>query len=59
MNTSNLSQLESRVARLLEMYQTLQKENTQLRRDRDNLVEKNKMASTKIESMITRLKDMG
>ncbi|MGX5175538.1 cell division protein ZapB [Aliikangiella sp. IMCC44653] len=59
MDTSNLSQLETRISKLLEMYQSLQSENSQLRRDRDSLIEKNKLASTKIEAMINRLKDMG
>lgn len=59
MDTSNLSQLESSVSKMLENYQTLQKENQQLRLDRDSLIEKNKLASSKIEAMITKLKELG
>lgn len=59
MDTSNLSQLEGSVSKLLAMYQTLQQENRQLRLDRDNLIEKNKLASNKIEAMISKLKDLG
>ena len=59
MDTSNLSQLEVSVSKLLEMYQTLQKENQQLRTDRDSLIEKNKLASSKIEAMISKLKELG
>lgn len=58
MDTSNLSQLEDNISRMLEMYQTLQKENRQLRLERDNLVEKNKLASGKIEAMINKLKQL-
>lgn len=59
MDTSNLSQLESNVSKLLAMYQNLQKENRQLQVDRDNLIEKNKLASGKIEAMISKLKELG
>jgi len=59
MDTSNLSQLESSVSKMLTMYQTLQQENRQLRHDRDSLIEKNKLASNKIEAMISKLKEMG
>lgn len=59
MDTSNLSQLESSVSKLLAMYQTLQQENHQLQVDRDNLIEKNKLASNKIEAMISKLKELG
>ncbi len=59
MDTSNLSQLESSVSKMLENYQSLQKENQQLRLDRDSLIEKNKLASSKIEAMITKLKELG
>jgi len=44
---------------MLEMYQALQKENRQLRMDRDSLVEKNKLARGKIEAMISKLKELG
>jgi len=59
MDTSNLSQLESSVSKMLEGYRALQKENQQLRLDRDSLVEKNKLASSKIEAMIVKLKELG
>ena len=59
MDTSNLSQLESSVSKILEKQLTLQKENQQLRVDRDGLIEKNKLASQKIEAMISKLKELG
>ena len=59
MDTSNLSQLEGSVSKMLEMHQALQIENRQLRSDRDGLIEKNKLASQKIEAMITKLKELG
>ncbi len=59
MDTSNLSQLETSVSKILQSYQALQKENQQLRVDRDGLIEKNKLASSKIEAMITKLKELG
>jgi len=59
MDTSNLSQLEGSVSKMLEMHQALQRENRQLRTDRDGLIEKNKLASQKIEAMISKLKELG
>jgi cell division protein ZapB len=59
MDTSNLSQLEGSVSNMLEMHLALQKENQQLRLDRDGLIEKNKLASQKIEAMISKLKELG
>lgn len=59
MDTSNLSQLESSVSKMLENYQAIQKENKRLKLDRDSLIEKNKLASSKIEAMITKLKELG
>ncbi len=59
MDTSNLSQLESSVSKMLEIHQALQKENRQLKSDRDGLIEKNKLASQKIEAMISKLKELG
>ncbi|WP_444996182.1 DUF904 domain-containing protein [Aliikangiella sp. IMCC44359] len=59
MDTSNLSQLESSIAKLLAIHQALLKENRQLRDDRNHLIEKNKLASEKIEAMISKLKGMG
>ena len=58
MDTSNLSQLEGSVSKLLTMYQRLQQENRQLRVDREKLIEKNKLASGKIEAMISKLKEL-
>ena len=59
MTTSNLSQLENSVTKLLETCESLQSENKQLRLDRKNLLDKNKLASGKIEAMIGKLKEMG
>ncbi|TQV89187.1 cell division protein ZapB [Aliikangiella coralliicola] len=59
MDTSNLLQLEGSVSKMLEMYQALQQENRQLRQDRESLIEKNKLASAKIEAMISKLKELG
>ncbi|MEP2789093.1 MAG: cell division protein ZapB [Kangiellaceae bacterium] len=58
MTTSNLSQLEGSVSKLLETCDTLKNENRQLKLDRQNLLEKNKLASTKIEAMIEKLKEI-
>jgi uncharacterized protein (TIGR02449 family) len=58
MTTSNLSQLENSVTKLLETCETLQSENSQLRQDRKNLLDKNKLASGKIEAMIGKLKEI-
>jgi cell division protein ZapB len=58
MTTSNLSQLESSISKLLESCESLQKENRQLRADRQNLLDKNKLASGKIEAMIKKLKEI-
>ncbi|MDH5432512.1 MAG: DUF904 domain-containing protein [Gammaproteobacteria bacterium] len=59
MDTSNISQLENSVSKLLERYKALQQENNQLKADRDQLLEKNSLASAKIEAMIGRLKTLG
>ncbi len=58
MTTSNLSQLEGSVSKLLKSFNTLQTENQQLRLDRQNLLDKNKLASGKIEAMIEKLKEI-
>lgn len=58
MDTSNLSQLEGSVSKLLRLYLSLQLENRQLKQERDSLLEKNKLASTKIEAMISKLKEV-
>lgn len=59
MDTSNLSQLEVSVAKMLKMYNALEKENRQLKVDKESLIEKNQLASEKIESMIAKLKELG
>ena len=58
MTTSNLSQLENRVSKLLETCDSLKSENQKLKADRRNLLDKNKMASGKIEAMIGKLKEL-
>ena len=58
MTTSNLSQLEGSVSKLLKSFDALQTENQQLRLDRQNLLDKNKLASGKIEAMIDKLKEI-
>ena len=58
MTTSNLSQLEGSVSKLLKSFEALQTENQQLRLDRQNLLDKNKLASGKIEAMIEKLKEI-
>ncbi len=58
MTTSNLSQLENSVSKLLQTCDTLKSENRQLRLDRQNLLDKNKLASGKIEAMIEKLKEI-
>jgi len=58
MTTSNLSQLEGSLAKLLKSFDALQSENRQLRVDRQNLLDKNKLASGKIEAMIEKLKEI-
>jgi len=59
MTTSNLSQLEGSLSKLLQSFDALQSENRQLRVDRQNLLDKNKLASGKIEAMIEKLKEIG
>ena len=58
MTTSNLSQLEGSISKLLETCDTLKNENRQLKLDRQNLLDKNKLASSKIEAMIEKLKEI-
>jgi len=58
MTTSNLSQLESSVSKLLETCESLKTENRQLMLERQSLLEKNKLASGKIEAMIDKLKEI-
>lgn len=59
MDTSNISQLEGSVTKLLKMYQALQQENTRLQKECGMLIEKNTLASNKIENMISKLKEQG
>lgn len=65
MENSEISQLEGRVDQLLERFHQLQQENRSLKvkqdeliADRARLLEKNKLATEKIESIVTRLKTM-
>lgn len=58
MTTSNLSQLENSVSKLLETCVSLKSENQKLKADRQSLLDKNKMASGKIEAMIGKLKEL-
>jgi len=65
MPTSNTNQLETQLDDLLARYKTLREENqdlrsstTQLETERSKLLEKNDLATSKIEAMISRLKNM-
>ncbi|MEE4244384.1 MAG: TIGR02449 family protein [Kangiellaceae bacterium] len=65
MENSEISQLEGRVDQLLKRFHQLQTENRSLKvkqeeliADRARLLEKNKLATDKIESIVTRLKKM-
>ncbi len=58
MDNSDLLQLEGSVSKLLKQFQKLKNENRQLKADKDNLIEKNKTASNKIEAMISKLKEI-
>jgi len=65
MPTSNTNQLEAQLDDLLARYKTLREENqtlrsstTQLETERSKLLEKNELATSKIEAMIARLKNM-
>ena len=65
MPTSNTNQLETQLDDLLARYKTLREENqtlrsstTQLETERSKLLEKNELATSKIEAMIARLKNM-
>ena len=61
--TEQLSQLEQQIDELLVLTQVLSKENRALRAQQKNwsterakLIEKNELAKSRVESMITRLK---
>lgn len=65
MENSEIFQLEGRVEQLLERFHQLQHENKSLKlkqeeliADRARLLEKNKLATEKIESIVSRLKTM-
>ena len=62
-DSDQLQQLESQIDELLSLTQTLSKENRALRAQQHNwsterakLIEKNELAKSRVESMITRLK---
>ena len=63
--TSNTNQLENQLDTLLQRFQELKDENSELRssttalqEERSKLIEKNELATGKIEAMINRLKSM-
>ncbi len=65
MDNSEIFQLEGRVDQLLKRFNQLQQENRSLKvkqeeliSDRARLLEKNKLATDKIESIVSRLKSM-
>jgi len=65
MPTSKTNQLETQLDDLLARYQELRDENKKLRsstseleQERGKLLEKNELATSKIEAMIQRLKNM-
>jgi len=65
MTSLNTEQLEQQLDALLERYRTLKDENVELRSsenalqsERSKLLEKNELATSKIEAMIDRLKSM-
>ena len=65
MATASWSSLEKRVDELIELTATLSKENRALRAQQQNwtterakLIEKNELAKSRVEAMITRLKSL-
>ncbi len=65
MSTSDLGVLEDRINELIELCAVLSKENRALRgqqqtwtTERAKLIEKNELAKSKVESMISRLKTL-
>jgi len=65
METLNTNQLEQQLDTLLKRYQELKDENNELlsstsalQEERGKLIEKNELATGKIEAMINRLKSM-
>lgn len=65
MTSSNLSQLEEKLDKLIQLCDQLHSENHSLReressllRERSKLLEKNELARSKVEAMISRLKNL-
>lgn len=65
MSTTELDTLERKVNELIELCQVLSRENRALRSRQNNwsserakLIEKNELAKSKVESMISRLKSL-
>ena len=65
MESAGTEQLEQQLDSLIQRYQDLREENRKLRTskdalegEREKLLEKNEMATAKIEAMINRLKSM-
>lgn len=65
MSRSSLSALEAKLDRLIQLCERLRQENRQLReqesgwlRERTRLIEKNELARTRVEAMISRLKSL-
>ena len=66
MSKPNLTNLESKLDELISHCLTLEKENSRLRareeawqQERSRLMEKNEIARTRVEAMISRLKNLG
>lgn len=65
MTRATLSALEAKLDRLVQLCEQLNQENQKLRdkesgwlRERTRLIEKNELARTRVEAMITRLKSL-
>lgn len=65
MTQTTLSALEAKLDRLIQFCERLSEENRKLRdqqtgwlRERTRLIEKNELARTRVEAMITRLKSL-
>ena len=56
--SKSINRLEARVSQLLALSAELRKENETLRKERADLHRKNELAREKVESIITRLKQM-
>ena len=64
-NQSALSNIENKLDQLINLCQRLEKENQSLKdketdwaRERTRLIEKNELARTRVEAMISRLKNL-